>query len=629
MISLLIRCTTLLILIVAVSVRIVAGTVSILPMKPKEGVPITIEYTAGAVDEGIVGTGMLHAVMYCFTVDAESPRAIEVVLEKTGSRWVGTSVIPNGIVYTIVKVGNGLQYDTNKDMYWEILTASERGSPVLGAHMRAAQSRYGQLPLQCRMKEDFAGAIEELGQETKLHPSNTVAQVNYILVMKNTGQLDSAEAAAKLREITSSTMQATRPLEAIALSQAYEVQGRPNDAQRVMADAATRFPRSAVDEQLALAGLGSAPSIDVFVEKVSEHLEQWTQSFARQNLIDAVLNATTQQGALRTLIAFLHRTKALSAMTYHQAVNFLGSNDTLRPDALAFIEIGLAAAKDDGRKPVSRGTSEWKEEQRIATSLLYFVQGAIHRANNQPDLAITSLKNSMEIGSLETEKGCYEMLVAVYRSKNESKKALAVAERSLSTGTSSQGVVDAYRSILSDEGLDSSTIATKESALRDKGRGILSLRITREMLNQPPIDGQLVTLDGKPLQLSEWRGKVVIIDYWATWCGPCRQSFPSMQKLYLRYKSNPNVVFAVVNVWERVDDRVKTVKDFLSANPTLTFPMYIDKEDGVVAKYGVTGIPTKFYLGKDGRIQFKEVGFTPEEQFLEEATNRIEVLLAQ
>jgi thiol-disulfide isomerase/thioredoxin len=178
-------------------------------------------------------------------------------------------------------------------------------------------------------------------------------------------------------------------------------------------------------------------------------------------------------------------------------------------------------------------------------------------------------------------------------------------------------------------GLDSVAIAGKEASLRQAGRSVLAERVVREMLNQPLIDGTFTTLDGAPLKISDWKGKVVIIDYWATWCGPCRQSFPSLQKLYDRYKTNPNVVIAVVNVWEKSDNRATTVRDFLKTNPTLKFPMYIDPSDEVVRKYGVTGIPTKFYLGKDGRIQFKEVGFTPEEQFLEEATTRIEALLAQ
>ncbi|HLP27907.1 MAG TPA: redoxin family protein [Candidatus Didemnitutus sp.] len=611
------------------SIRVVAGTVTILPMSPKEGASITIEYVADAVDANIVAGGKIHAVLYGFVSDAESPRATEVVLEKSGSKWIGKTTLAKGIVYTIVKVGNGLRYDTNRELYWEFLTATDRGTGVVGAHMRAALARYGQLPLPCRMKEDYAGAVEELEQETMLHPSNTAARVNYILVMKNTGQLDEAEATAKLREITTSVMQATSPLDAIALSQAYEVQGRADDAQRVIMDAVSRFPRSIVDEQAALGQLSSAPTIDVFMDKAADHLQAWPNSFARQNLIDAVVKAATQQNALRQLIKFLDRTKGITAMTYHQAVNFIGANDSLRSDAFRLIDAGIEAAKDEGRRPLFVGPSEWQEEQRIATSLLYFVQGAIYRAEQQPVKAIASLEKSMEIGGNETEKNCYDMMIGLYRDQQNSKQAIRIAERALSTGAATQGILDAYRLLLASEGMDSTTIAAKENALRDKGRGVLSARIAREMLNQSPIDGTLVSLDGKPLKLSDWRGKVVIIDYWATWCGPCRQSFPSLQKLYERYKTNKNVVFAVVNVWERVDDRVKTVKEFLSANKNLTFPMFIDKDDSVVAKYGVTGIPTKFYLGKDGRVQFKEVGFTPEEQFLEEATNRIEVLLAQ
>jgi len=622
---------TLLLAIVTLAMTIpsIAGTVTILPMSPKEGASITIEYVPDAVDANIIAGGKLHAVLYGFVADAESPRATEVELEKSGNRWVGKTTLAKGIVYTIVKVGNGLRYDTNKELFWEFLTSAERGTGVMGAHMRAALARYGQLPVPCRMKEDYAGAVEELEQETMLHPNNTAARVNYILVMKNIGQLDEAEATAKLREITTSVMQATTPLDAIALSQAYEVQGRADDAQRVIMDAVSRFPRSIVDEQAALGQLSTAPTIDVFMDKAADHLQAWPNSFARQNLIDAVVKAATQQNALRQLVKFLDRTKGITAMTYHQAVNFIGANDTLRPDAFRLIEAGLAAADDDSRRPTFVGPSEWHEEQRIATSLLYFVQGAIYRAEQQPAKALASLEKSMEIGGNETEKNCYDMMIGLYRDQQSPKKAIAVAERALSTGAATQGILDAYRLLLSAEGLDSVAIATKENTLRNKGRGVLSARIAREMLNQAPIDGALTTLDGKPLKISDWRGKVVIVDYWATWCGPCKQSFPSLQKLYERYKSNTNVVFAVVNVWERVEDRTKTVKDFLSTNKNLTFPMFIDKDDSVVAKYGVTGIPTKFYIGKDGRIQFKEVGFTPEEQFLEEATNRIEVLLAQ
>lgn len=620
---------SLLVVVFQTTLVLTAGTVTILPTSPKESQTVTIEYLPTAVDASIVAGSNVHAVVYGFTVDGEAPKAIEVPLKRSGERWVGTTTLDKGIVYSIVKVGNGLKYDTNRGLFWEIFTSSERGSAVYGAHMKAAFARYGGLPAPCKMKDDYQGSADELTEETKLHSKNLTARVNLLLVQKNLGQISEDEVNAKLRELTSGSIQAATALDAVALAQAFEQLGRPQDAQRVTSDALSRFPRSLIEEQSSLSALSQSPSIEVFVEKANEHLQKYPESFARQNLIDGVVRSSTQAGALRVLVGFLDRTPKISAMTYHQAVNFIGANDTLRPDAFRLINTGIAASEDDSRKPIYMGASEWKEEQRIAKGLLYFVQGAIQRAQGETTKAIASLERSIEITGAETDKNCFDMIVGLYRTANDQSKAIAMAERALSAGAGTQGIHDSYRALLAEKGLDSIAIAKKESALKDKGRSVLADRVAREMLNQSAVDGPLSTLDGKIIRVSDWKGKVVIIDYWATWCGPCRQSFPSLQKLYERYKGNPNVVFAIVNVWERTDDRVKTVKDFLAGNKTLTFPMYIDTDDSVVSKYGVTGIPTKFYLGKDGRIQFKEVGFTPEEQFLEEATNRIEALLAQ
>ena len=606
-----------------------AGTVSILPMSPSAGSSVTIEYTPEQRDEDMVRSGTMHAVAYLFTVEAESPEAIDLLLTKKSGRWIGSLQLPANVVYGIVKVGTGARYDTNQDLFWEFLVTKDGGRHVEGAHLKAAMARSGQLPAQCRMKEDIEEALDLLNKESKLYPNNLVAQLNYIMIAKAVGELDEFEANGKYRELTSSVMQIKTPIEAIVISQAYAAQGKNDEANRVMADAAARFPKSIAAEQYELEQIGKAESLSDFIQRVLKHFESFPTTSARQNITDAVTRATTQQGALRELIMFLDRHPMATAKTYHQAVNFIGANDSLRSEAYRLIANGMKAAEDPARRPRNVGTSEWNHEQRISRSLLLFVKGAIERAQNRPDDAIASLEESMEIAGADAEKGCREMLIDLYRTTGKTKKALEIASNAIIEGSSTAGIMTAYRELLKGNGEDSLEIASQEAALKAQGRKALAKKVQQEFLNQSGINGTFTRLDGTPVQIADWKGKVVIIDYWATWCGPCRQSFPSLQKLYERYRNDTNVVIAVVNVWERTPDRVKTVKDFLAKNTNLTFPMYLDKDDSVVRTYGVTGIPTKFYLGKDGRIQFKEVGLTPEEQFLEEATTRIEALLAQ
>lgn len=606
-----------------------AGTLVTLPMSPKVGEQIQLEYSPMDADKAMMEQKNIHAVVYTFTAAAELPLAIEVPLEKRSGRWTGSTTLPKDAVYAIIKVGNGSIYDTNKELFWELLQHNEKGQPVEGANLKAAMARYGQLPAPCRMKDDFNDALDLLNKETRSYPKNVVAQFNYIMIAKSTGDLTEDEARGKYRELTSAISQIQTPLEAIAIAQAYAEQTKREESERVMSDAARRFPTSTAAEQMQLQEIGASKSLDEFTSRASEHLAKWTSSPARQNIIDAVLNATTQARAMPQLLQFVNATQGLSARTIHQAVNFIGSDDSLRPQALRLVEAGISAAKDETRKPLNMGISEWRHEQRLASSQLRFVQGAILRAMGKTDEAIKALEQSIEIGGDDLEKGCVEMLVEMQANGGQAKKALALAERAMALGIATPKVVDVFRSTLKAGGDDSTEVAEREQELRAQGRQRMSTRVVQDMLNQQAIDGTFVTLDGTPTKISDWKGKVVIIDYWATWCGPCRQSFPSLQKLYMRYKDNPNVVFAIVNVWERSSDRPATVREFLSKNPTLTFPMYIDKDDSVVSKFGVTGIPTKFYLGKDGRIQFKEVGLHPEEQFLDEATNRIEALLAQ
>ncbi|PKQ43560.1 TlpA family protein disulfide reductase [Confluentibacter flavum] len=147
---------------------------------------------------------------------------------------------------------------------------------------------------------------------------------------------------------------------------------------------------------------------------------------------------------------------------------------------------------------------------------------------------------------------------------------------------------------------------------------IIIAELRKKMIDEEAPDFTLTNLNNEEVTLSSLKGKTVILDFWATWCGPCITSFPAMQTAVNKYKDNPNVVFLFVDTWENgtAEENNKNVTDFIKKNKysfNVLFDTKTSDEPGspykVVEDYKVNGIPTKFVIGTDGKIKFKSVGF--------------------
>jgi thiol-disulfide isomerase/thioredoxin len=134
-------------------------------------------------------------------------------------------------------------------------------------------------------------------------------------------------------------------------------------------------------------------------------------------------------------------------------------------------------------------------------------------------------------------------------------------------------------------------------------------------VGKPAPDFELDTLDGQTVVLSQLKGTTVLLNFWATWCGPCRSEMPLLQHIHEKSR----VVLLAVNVGEGSSD----VSQFMES-AGFTFTVLLDSQAAVAQKYNVMGIPTTFFIDGEGVIQEIQVGAFTNQVEIENILNRMD-----
>lgn len=302
----------------------------------------------------------------------------------------------------------------------------------------------------------------------------------------------------------------------------------------------------------------------------------------------------------------------------HNGMRFLAHKDTITAEKLVRAGVADAAqayphsknpmAKSDYYNALNTLSTLLYKQGKYAEALKY--AGMIYNGGGNRDNADIKKTYALALaanGSSDSALVLFAELVSNGKADNEVKAQLPVI----------------YRSAKGSDAGYTAFAAELESNMRKH----IQEQVKKQLITETSPAFTLKDLDGNTVSTADLKGKVLVLDFWATWCGPCKRSFPAMQQTVNRYKNDPNVKFLFIDTWERVPDPSKMVRKFIQDN-NYTFQVLLDdKTTGVVGQFDVKGIPAKFIIDGTGNIRFKLTGFSGgDDAAVEELSAMIEMV---
>lgn len=210
------------------------------------------------------------------------------------------------------------------------------------------------------------------------------------------------------------------------------------------------------------------------------------------------------------------------------------------------------------------------------------------------------------------------------------KEAFPFIEKAIRSGTASSVVKENLKNAYIAKNGSEMGYLEFEKAVNAERDALALKEVLKKAISKEAPTFELKDVDGHTVNLADLRGKVVVLDFWATWCGPCKASFPAMQKAVNKYKEDQGVKFLFLHTWEKGSgDATVGAKKYIVDN-NYSFEVLMDlrnpetTESAVAKAYGVSGIPTKVVIDPKGQIRFVTSGFSADE---EKAVNELSTMI--
>jgi thiol-disulfide isomerase/thioredoxin len=317
------------------------------------------------------------------------------------------------------------------------------------------------------------------------------------------------------------------------------------------------------------------------------------------------------------------------ATSANEVASFLSSRNILLPEAqkISLLSVNyLDSALNEHPLKENLQTIRSNKVKHTAT------YGHILYQNEKYKEALEVLEN-LKADGMEKDME-FQAYYALALAKNKQfAKALPILELAISNGDADQALTEVFKESYLALGGTSQSYEIKLAELFDIAAKSGRFKLKKTMINEPMPDFTLMDSNGKKVSLADFKGKTIVMDFWAMWCFPCKQAFPGMQKLVNKY-AGEEVVFLFVNTVEKNRNGLtKLVGDYMKENK-YSFNVLFDQPQksnptifDLFSMLKLKSLPTKIVIDKQGKIRFKSIGYLgSDEAVVKELSEQIELV---
>lgn len=609
-------------------------------------------------DDRFIDKDDLYVFVYAYDENATTPKAYSFKLNQTKNfkqlnsqlSYSTSFTLPNEVIYAYFKINEGKNifiFDDNNGNYWDILYKSN-GKQIKNANLKRAVSMLGSTPENATRLVNLQEAAVALMQELSSFPDNNEAKIALYSLEFDTKKISADVFKIKLKEITQNLNNIKSEGELRAFTRALNILDKKDDAKKIEKEYETKFPKSKIAEEKLVNNLTNATTFKEFSNLSLDYFKKFPNADSYETILTAFANSYSQMGKIDEFIAIVDSNNYISEEIKLYLVSSILNKKNVKDADLQkakdiYISLIINAENKEikpiyNRKPDYINEIEWTNA--IQNSKANFFElgfdliSRIEKSNSSLGIYID---NSINLLGSNLNSGIINKAIKFYSEQNifnnnnvdNITKVNNLYQSAIYQSVYNDSLLKKYSDFLN---VNSTKLNIEQSKIKKHIDSLLNLAENKRLnyikfqkLNGKQISGTIRKLDDTYTELSDLKGKKLVINFTSTWCGPCQLLYPALEKLYLKYKESKDIEIITIDIWEQEKDRDKVISDMLKQIP-VAFPIYIDDTDIIPSRLGVTGLPTVLVVDKNGKIQFIERGYSNEVEFLRNIEDKLKVI---